>query len=69
MSITVKRIDNNLWTIGFLDQAGWTPLRDCSSLQEVMAWWSYLNGGVHPNEIEGYWNKTYWQDHADQAMK
>jgi hypothetical protein len=47
----------------------WMPLKDCNSREEAMAWLSYLNGGVHPNEIEGYWNKTYWQDNAEKAMR
>ena len=70
MSVTIKETEPNLlWTVGVLDPAGWTALRDCSNRDEAMAYMSYLNGGVHPNEIEGYWNKTYWRDNAEKAMR
>jgi len=70
MSLSIKETDRDkLWTVGILDAAGWTALRDCASPDEAMAWMSYLNGGVHPNEIEGYWNKTYWRDNAEKAMR
>jgi len=56
MTVSIKQTDKQLWTVGMIDPAGWTPLRDCASRDEAMAWLSYLNGGVHPNEIEGYWS-------------
>jgi hypothetical protein len=27
----------------------WLPLRECKSIEEAMAWLSYLHGGEHPN--------------------
>ena len=63
MSLSIKETDRDkLWTVGILDAAGWTALRDCASPDEAMAC-------VHPNEIEGYWNKTYWRDNAEKAMR
>jgi len=49
MSVTIKKTDKELWTVGVLDRGGWEPLRDCSSKDEAMAWLSYLNGGEHPD--------------------
>ena len=50
-----KGDDRNLWCVGIAlpgteahERGSWTPLRDCSSAEEAMAWISYLNGGMHP---------------------
>jgi len=66
--------EDQLYTVGIMEmqrngEEWWIPIRDCKSREEAAAWMSYLNGGVHPNEIEGYWSRTYWQDNAEKAMR
>jgi hypothetical protein len=52
--ITIFR-SNGLWSVGVVHNSStstggnsWTPLRDCVSADEAMAWMSYLNGGEYP---------------------
>jgi hypothetical protein len=56
MSITIKKTDRRLWTVGCIDAAGFTPLIDCACTEEAMAYMSYLNGGEHPSQQRGYWD-------------
>jgi hypothetical protein len=55
MTVTIRKTDYpQLWIIGTIDagRTEFTPLRNCASADEAMAWLSYLNGGEHPGRRE-----------------
>ena len=54
--VTIQRSEG-LWVVGVevtglgkMNGTRWTPLYQCDTVEEAMAWMSYLNGGEHPRK-------------------